>query len=316
MIASRIFAIALVLAPAGMTSHPVRAQTAGETGNVAEALFRDGVTLFDAGKVHEACEKFAESFRLDPANGTLQNLALCHEREGKTASAWAEFAQLAGRAAQAEQREREQMARARAAQLAPRVTRVLLAFGDTSNVERVEVDGQELGRAAWTSPLPLDPGVHTFVFAAKGKKSESRSLRIAAEGQLLHVDVPALEAEAPPSSLPPAAPVSRDDANAGRTVALVVGSVGIAAVGVGSFFGLRALAKKSDGDAHCSGRACDAQGLALEDEAHTSATASTIAFSAGLAALGIGAYLWLTSPVRVVPEVHARGAGLHAEVRW
>ena len=313
MIASRISAVALVLALAAMTSHPARAQTAGESGNVAEALFRDGVMLFEAGKVHEACEKFAESFRLDPANGTLQNLALCHEREGKTASAWAEFAQLAGRAAQAEQREREQMARARAAQLAPRVTRVLLAFGDARNVERVEVDGQELGRAAWTSPLPLDPGTHTFVFAAKGKKSQSRSLRVAAEGQLLRVDVPTLEAEAPSPAIES---VARDDAKVGRTAAIIAGGVGIVAVGVGTFFGLRALAKKSDGDAHCAGRVCDAQGLALEDQAHASATASTIAFGAGLAALGIGAYLWLTSPVRIVPEVHARGAGIHAEMRW
>ena len=299
-----------------MTSHPAHAQTAGESGNVAEALFRDGVTLFEAGKVHEACEKFAESFRLDPANGTLQNLALCHEREGKTASAWAEFAQLAGRAALADQREREQMARTRAAQLAPRVTRVLLAFGDARNVERVEVDGQELGRAAWTSPLPLDPGVHTFVFAAKGKKSESRSLRVAAEGQLLRVDVPTLEAEAPPASFASVSPVVRDDAKARRTAALVAGGVGIVAVGVGSFFGIRALAQKSDGDAHCSGRVCDREGFSLEDQAHTSATASTIAFGAGLAALGVGAYLWLTSPVRIAPEVHARGAGIHAEIRW
>ena len=305
---------ALVLAFSATLSPLAHAQTAGETGNVAEALFRDGVSLFDAGHVHDACEKFAESFRLDPANGTLQNLALCHEREGKTASAWAEFSQLAGRAAQAEQREREQMARARAAALAPRVTRVRLVFGDASNVERVEIDQQELGRAAWTSPLPLDPGTHTFVFAAKTKKTEALSVRIAAEGQLVRVDVPMLGAQMQPPST--RLVVTDEAANNRRTVALIASGVGVVAIGAGTFFGLNAIANKKDGDARCAGHFCDAEGLALEDRAHTTATVSTIAFGIALAALGVGAYAWLTMPVRVVPEVHARGAGFTAEATW
>jgi hypothetical protein len=310
----RAATLALWLALVTLTVHPARAQTAGGSGNVAEALFRDGVTLFDAGRVHEACEKFAESFRLDPANGTLQDLALCHEREGKIASAWAEFSQLAGRAARAEQREREVMARTRAAELAPRVTRVQLTFaGDRpSNVERVEIDGQELRRAAWTSPLPLDPGTHSFLFAAKGKASETRSVAIAVEGRIVRVDVPMLVAEVSP----PSVAVTRDDRTERRTLALVAGGVGVVAVGTGAYFGLRALAKKSDGDARCSGRLCDAEGLALEDQAHSSATLSTIAFGLALAALGVGTYAWLTAPVRVVPDAHARGAGVHAELRW
>ncbi len=294
------------------------AQSAGEKGSVAEALFHEGVALFDGGRVHEACEKFAESFRLDPANGTLQNLALCHEREGKIASAWSEFAQLAGRAAQAGQKEREQMARTRAQQLAPRVTRVRLVFSGESNVEQVVVDGQELGRAAWSTPLPLDPGEHAFVFAARAKKSESRSVRVASEGETLGLDVPRLEGDraidAPPGG-------ARDEGTPGRrTAALVVGGAGVVALGLGTYFGLATIAKKRDGDARCSGRVCDADGLALQDQAHTDATISTIAFGAGLAAIGVGAYLWITSRApgafRVAPTASMRGAGVAAVVMW
>ncbi|MCL2451247.1 MAG: hypothetical protein FWD17_20060, partial [Polyangiaceae bacterium] len=71
-----------VIACAGPGAGHAFAQTASEEA-AAEALFEQGRDLMLAGRVAEACPKFAESERLDPAPGTLLNLATCYERNGQ-----------------------------------------------------------------------------------------------------------------------------------------------------------------------------------------------------------------------------------------
>src|SRR5688500_18545046 len=70
----------------------------GSDKALAEVLFREGRQLLQRGETDAACEKFAESHRLDEALGTLLNLAVCHESQGRFASAWAEFHQAAATA--------------------------------------------------------------------------------------------------------------------------------------------------------------------------------------------------------------------------
>jgi tetratricopeptide (TPR) repeat protein len=54
----------------------------------AEALFRQGRQSMESKNYPDACQKFAESQKLDPAAGTAMNLATCEEKLGKLASAW------------------------------------------------------------------------------------------------------------------------------------------------------------------------------------------------------------------------------------
>src|SRR5690349_2377840 len=94
---------------------------------LAEALFRDGRDAMANGDIHGACRKFEASERIEPKIGTLLNLATCHELEGRTATAWAEFNEAIPRAVRADQPDRAQIARDHAAALEKRLSRLQLA---------------------------------------------------------------------------------------------------------------------------------------------------------------------------------------------
>ncbi|HEX5098164.1 MAG TPA: hypothetical protein VFV94_01635, partial [Polyangiaceae bacterium] len=68
------------------------AQVSAQDARAAAVLAYDQAeALMAAGKVAEACPRYAESQKLDPQLGTLLHLADCLEKKGQTASAWAAF---------------------------------------------------------------------------------------------------------------------------------------------------------------------------------------------------------------------------------
>jgi tetratricopeptide (TPR) repeat protein len=83
----------------------------------AEELFEKGRKAFAQGRIDEACRAFEESMTAEPANGTLLNLARCHERQGKLELARSEYQRVAAVAARDGQVARSAIARARAAEL-------------------------------------------------------------------------------------------------------------------------------------------------------------------------------------------------------
>src|SRR5882672_7960826 len=125
---------------------------------LAETLYQTGRDLMTAGKYAEACPKFAESYRLDAATGTLLNLAACHEAEGKFASAWGEFTDGANAAERDGRDDRVEYATDRAQALLPKLSRLVIdtAQGVDRAALQISLDGAEVGAAALGVPMPLD----------------------------------------------------------------------------------------------------------------------------------------------------------------
>src|SRR6185295_13337617 len=91
---------------------PASAQQGGD--QVAEKLFNDAIALVSAGKYAEACPKFEESQKLDPALGTQFNLADCYEHTERKGTARRLFLEVADAAKAAGKGEREKKSRERA----------------------------------------------------------------------------------------------------------------------------------------------------------------------------------------------------------
>lgn len=283
-----------------LTAETAAAQAQSTNRVLAEALFRDGRQLMEQDKVSEACAKFAESYRLDRALGTLINLALCHEKEGKTASAWSEFSDAAAEAT-AEKDDRGAFAQKHAAALANELSRVQFTIANpTSELPTLEiqVDKNPLGKGAWTSIIPLDPGEHEIGATADGKKPYHGTFTVPKGAGVTSVTIPVLE-DAPVVVAPPPPRSTEQAPNQGsaqRTVGYIVGAVGIVGVGVGTFFGVRALGLKSDRDDACRPEGCTNTGIDADKDARDAATFSTIGFAAGGALLAGGLVLVLTAP--------------------
>src|SRR5690242_11600284 len=88
--------------------------------SVAERVFNEGRALMVAGRFAEACPKLEESQRLEPKGGTQLNVAACHERLGKIATAWVEFHDAVVAAKTEGHPERERLAQQRVDALEPR----------------------------------------------------------------------------------------------------------------------------------------------------------------------------------------------------
>jgi hypothetical protein len=289
----------------------------------AEALFQEGKRLMSKGSYAEACPKLAESQKLDPGGGTIITLAICHESEGRTASAWAEFGEALTLALKDGRVDRVTVAREHGARLEPKLSRLVVRVPPSVSVLaalQITQDGIELGRPSWGMALPVDPGEHQIVVKAPGKKPWTRFVVVAADADRQELEVAPLEDEvvAPPSPAPAEAPrPAPSSGSAARNAAWVVGGAGVVLLGIGSYFGVRAISDHGTAKDRCPGSTCgDLEGVRANDSSQNEAEISTAGFAIGGAALGVAAFLLLTSSSSASSAPASRRARVRCEPRW
>jgi len=334
--------LVLVLACGPMIATSARAQ--GDGSAMAETLFREGRRLMDQKRFDDACPKLAESHRMDPATGTLLALALCHEGQGKTASAWAEYSDAAARARAEGNKSREDAARQRAAALEANLSRLTIRVANESaSLEGLEIrrDGVVQPKASWGMSVPVDPGDHRIEASAPGRKPLRLEVKIGAARDSKETLVPALAAaDIAPAPVTPAAPSPAADSSAPvapatqestpsqggssglRAAGWVVGGLGLIGIGIGSYFAIQAMGKKSDSDADCDGNVCGPQAFQDRTDAVSAGNRATIGFVVGgvLAAGGLTMVLLGTSKesrtsIRLAPSVGINAAGFSLQGR-
>jgi hypothetical protein len=288
----------MLVVAAALTVGPVSAQT----GTLAESLFRDARAAMKDGDPARACPLFAESYRLDPAYGTLFNLGVCEEQRGMFASAWAAFRKLVDVAPPDDERVIEANARLEA--MERRVPRLKLVLGEPLPAEHaLELDGVVLYPGALAGFLRVDPGKHTLRVIAAGEPVRSVELEVA-EGQALTYEVePVVVAPRPVPSIP----VRRDVAPRRARRAEARGTSGTSyaaytALGLGGAslvaslsLGVLAIRARDVTDAHCPDRLCDPEGMAASERGAKYASLATAGAVVGLVGVVTGGLLVWTS---------------------
>jgi hypothetical protein len=251
----------------------------------------------EAKRYEDALASFVESQRLDPAAGTLMNLATCEEKLGRSASAWQHWKEAMD--ALNPDDDRAPLARSRVEALekkAPRLAVVLVSGREQG--ARVTRDAIELGPATQGVPLPVDAGAHTVTVRMPGRRTERVTVRIA-EGESRRVEVHPGAAESAAAAENPSV------AAWPRTLGWVLAGAGVAGVGTAAVTGIMLLDSKKTVEADCPNKSCMTQeGLDAAATGRTLTTVNTAAWIAGGAALGIGAYLLISA----APKDKATGA--------
>jgi hypothetical protein len=301
----------------------------------ARTLFEDGIAAAEAGDYAAACPKFTRSYQLDPAVGTLLNIADCEEHLGHPATAWARYRQALDKLPKTDSRY-EAFEKA-AADLAKRICYVTirLAPNNAPNVS-VRRDGNDIPTEILGTPLAVDPGHHVFSVSAEGHE-EGRCEIDSKEGETqellcsLGKPLPVAAAISPsvqpqPQPQPPllSSPTPREQQPTApsHTAAYVVGGIGAAGIVAGIVTRLAAFQQQSTLDAHCPNHACDSTGMDALSRARTLQTVSTVALIAGAVGVGTGVYLGLsstspaTSQTGFEPFVLTTGAGLSLRRRF
>jgi hypothetical protein len=313
----RVFFASSFVAIALAQSLEARGQSSGADVALSEVLYRQGRKLMTEGKVAEACPKFAESYRLDAATGTLLNLAACHEAEQRLATAWLEYLQGLILARRDRRDDRVRFAEARLAAIEPRLSRLTVVVSPGIDVRSLEIriDEALVGVAGIGIPTPVDRGEHTVTAQAPGRPSWSQRVAIQEDPTNVTVTIPPLERLLPASTEPASV-----DSGATRPVTVTSSArpVPTSVYALGSTTLLIGAASIGTGITYLSHLSAYNQSHEESDyeQAHRWGVVNDVLWGATALAAGATAYLYLTRPVVAVDPRRSTGRASTVLLPW
>lgn len=277
------------------------------------------------------------------------NLALCHEKQGRVATAYREYTAAAMWANHRREKDREQFAQARVAELENRLAKIRFDAGATPGDIQIRLDGSLLDPAQLHDDIPVDPGKHRLEVLGPGTRAWTR--------RDLWIDLPGVTVvrlapdhgvsdDAPPSLAMPAGTTalerttrmanatdaSADTGKSGGSPVLsyVIGGASIASLALGVAFLLRAeaLDAESQRDAERARSvvppdpASKAAALEHYDAALTSQNIGIAAAGVGILGASTSLYLLLTAgrpersagrAMRILPRLAPNAASIQLQ---
>jgi len=272
--------------------------------SAAKTLFEQGQKQMEDKNYDAACQSFKASNEAVARVGTLLNLADCYEKAGKLASAWGAYFDAISTGRRQNKPEYEEFAQKNRDRLEPLLSKMTIVLPPEVRVDGMKVirDGQTVEPVALGVAIAVDPGKHVIEATAPRKLAFHTEVTVDDAHKNVEVKIEKL-ADAPmawahtnqpqivekvvevPSAVTPV-----------RIGGIVLGSLGIASVIVGSVLGLVANDKyqnalKND----CGGNpnACNAVGVTNGSAAHDLANVATGLFVGGLVAVAGGVTLFI-----------------------
>jgi len=212
------------------------------------------------------------------------------------------------------QADRARVAGSRAQDLEPKLSRLSVELApDVARITGVSVkrSGQRVEPSLYGTPLPSIRRVPD-----RGQRARLRDVehtdQVEGGGASASVRVPALIKGSEPAAPQPLRrndrsgaaksaplrplPAADTSLTTQQTLGVVVGGLGVIGVGLGTYFGIRAISKNSDAEDQCpnAGLCNNERGLTLTDQAKKNASASNVAFAVGGVLVATGAVLYLT----------------------
>ena len=227
---------------------------------------------------------------------TRLEIARCLRAMGKTVAAYAELGRTVVEAKEMRAQDKRygrafDAATAERSEIEPQLGFLTLTVRGASEATRVSVGGEEIRRAAWAEPVPVEAGTAQVVVDTPGVAPVTRAVTIAS-GQRMALDLDAREGTPPdPVATPPASSVESPAADSPtrpgwlRTGAYVAGGVGVAGLVAFSVLGVLAHSTYSDLSQACGNGPCPSDKADEVSSGKSQQTMANVGLAIGVRAL-------------------------------